>query len=420
MNTNAHTPFGVSDYVCWLLYLAAVLVLGWYFSRREHSIHDYFLGGQRVRWWAAGLSIFGTQLSSITFMAIPAKVYATDWSYILVQATIILLAPVTIVVFLPFFRRTGIRTAYEYLGLRFNRAVRVLGSLVFCLIQFGRMAIVLFLPAMALSAVTGVSIVACILLMGLLGTVYTVQGGIEAVIWTDVLQVSILMGGALFCAGYLCFHTPGGLAGIVQGGWTAGKFHVFTWDWHITAGGAGVLLIGAFFSNLVPYSSDQTVVQRYLTTRSETQARAAIWTNALLIIPASLIFFFIGTALYMFYQANPAHLSASMKTDVILPWFIATELPAGAAGLVLAALFAAAMSSMDSSMNSMSAVLVMDLLDKNKPSYSEKRRLRLARWLTAVLGCAGTACALCLAFLPSSSQLSSYFLLFGNMRPFKH
>jgi Na+/proline symporter len=279
------------DYLCWVLYLAVLLAAGFYFSRREKSTRDFFLGGQRVRWWAAGISIFGTQLSAITFMAIPAKVYATDWSYILVQATIILVAPVIIFCFLPFFRRTGVNTAYEYLGLRFSPALRVIGSAVFCMMQFGRMAIVLFLPAMALAAVTGFNVILCILLMGFLCTVYTELGGIEAVIWTDVLQVGVLLGGALLCAGIICLHVGGGLPAIVSGAWSAGKFRAFHWSWDVASTGVWVVVIGAFFSNLVPYSSDQTVVQRYLTTKSEKQAGAAIWTNAVLVAPGLADFF---------------------------------------------------------------------------------------------------------------------------------
>jgi SSS family transporter len=386
--------------------------MGIFFSRREKGTHDFFLGGQRVKWWAAGISIFGTQLSAITFMAIPAKVYATDWTYILAQFSIILVAPVIITYFLPFFRRLNITSAYEFLGNRFGPHLRILGAVVFCLIQLGRMAIVLYLPAMALTAVTGINITLCILLMGVFCTFYTVLGGIEAVIWTDVVQVFILMGGALLCVAVISTQIEGGLASIFQIGWDEGKFRVFHWSWDMTTAALWVVLIGSFFSNLVPYSADQTVVQRYLTTPTEKQARRAIWTNAALTVPASLLFFFLGTALYVFYQHNPQALNSALKTDVVLPWFIASQLPAGFAGLVLAALFAAAMSSLDSSLNSMSAVLVTDLYHRIFKKRSDND-LRLARGLTIILGIIGTSCALVLAHLNIQSLWDLFLALTG-------
>ncbi len=193
----AQRAFGVINTVVLCLYLLALVAMGAYFSRREKSTDDFFVGGRRVPWWAAGLSIFGTQLSSIAFMAIPAKVYDTDWTYFLGVICIALIQPVIIYFYLPFFRRLNVTSAYEYLEKRFNLAVRLFGSASFILFQAGRMTIVLFLPALALSAVTGFDIRISIIAMGLLATVYTAMGGMEAVVWTDVLQVIVLIGGGL-------------------------------------------------------------------------------------------------------------------------------------------------------------------------------------------------------------------------------
>ena len=179
----ASSSFTTLDYTLLGIYLAALVVMGIYFSRREKSTEDYFLAGRRIPWWAAGVSLFGTQLSAITFMAVPAKVYATDWTYLVNTLAIVLVAPLVIYLYLPFYRRLNLTTAYEYLERRFNGLTRMLASAAFILFQLGRMAIVLYLPAMALSTVTGVNVYICILVMGVLSTIYTVLGGIEAVVW---------------------------------------------------------------------------------------------------------------------------------------------------------------------------------------------------------------------------------------------
>ena len=405
--------FSWVDYTTWGIYLAVILCIGFYFSKREKGTDDFFLAGRRVPWWAAGISIFGTQLSAITFMAIPAKVYATDWVYILAQAAIILVAPIIVFLYLPFFRRLNITTAYEYLEKRFNVALRLLGGIAFCLMQLGRMGIVLFLPAIALATVTDFNVYTCILVMGIFCTIYTVLGGIEAVIWTDVLQVVVLMGGALLCIVVIVLKVEGGLTGIVSLGRQADKFRAVNLTWDYTTTAVWVVVIGNIFSNLVPYSADQTVIQRYLTTPTEKQAGRAIWTNAALTVPAALIFFFLGTALYAFYKSRPQNLNPGLDTDAILPWFVVRELPIGIAGIVLAAIFAAAMSSLDSSMNSMATVLVTDFYYRFKPNSSDRTRLLLARIITVVLGIFGTGGALLMATYPIKSLWDVFLALLG-------
>jgi SSS family solute:Na+ symporter len=393
---NVNASFSRLNYLTLGLYLAFMLCIGFYFSRREKSTDDFFLGGRRVYWWAAGISIFGTQLSAITFMSIPAKAYDTDWTYILIHVSIVLVAPVVAFFYLPFFRRLNLTTAYQYLEKRFNVAVRMFGAIAFSLMQLGRMGIVLFLPAIALSTVTGLNIYICILIMGLFCTIYTTLGGIEAVIWTDVFQVVILLGGAIAAVVVIALRVDGGLPEIIDIGRQAEKFNIinWTWDWRTTA--VWVVLVGNLFSNLVPYSADQTVIQRYLTTSTEKQARRAIWTNAAMTLPAGVIFFFLGTALYVFYRTFPQNLDPNLKTDAILPWFIVNELPTGLAGVVVAAIFAATMSSLDSSMNSIATVFVTDFYRRLRPDSADRFRLLLARIITVVLGVFATGCALLL------------------------
>jgi len=379
------------------LYLLALVAMGVYFSRREKSTADFFVGGKRVPWWAAGISIFGTQLSSISFMAIPAKVYDTDWAYFTATCCIVAVQPIVVFFYLPFFRRLNLTSAYEYLEKRFNVAARMFGSASFILFQAGRMTIVLFLPALALAAVTGMNIYTCIIAMGLLATLYTALGGIEAVVWTDVLQVVVLVGGALVSLAIIMVNVDGGLGTIIETGRADGKFDWIHLGWDYAAPVFWVIAVGSLFQNMVSYSADQAVIQRYLTTRDEKAAARAIWTNAAMVIPVSCIWFALGTALYVFYKTHPAMLNPALKTDQTFPLFIAQQLPAGVVGLVIAGLFAASMSTLDSSLNSISTAIVTDFYRRFKPAADDHRCLNLARTLTVILGLVATGTALWMA-----------------------
>jgi len=399
------------DYGALTVYLGALLLMGFYFARRGRSTEDFFLAGRRIPWWAAGLSIFGTQLSAITFMAIPAKTYATNWHYFMATMGIVAIAPLIIVFFLPFYRRLNVTSAYEYLERRFNVVVRLFGSAAFVLMQVGRMGVVLFLPAMALSAVTGFDVKLCILLMGVIATLYTVLGGIEAVIWTDVLQVFVLGGGAVAALAVALVHS-GGAGEALAVAQANDKLDVFLLSWDYRVPALWVIVVG-YLGLLTPYAADQAVVQRYLTTRDETRAAKAIWTNALLAIPATLIFFSLGTALYVFYKNSPGLLGPTHGTDAILPWFVALQLPAGVSGLVIAGLFAASMSSLDSSMNSAATVLTTDFLKRFRPGVSDRAWLHAARGLTLGLGVIGTGTALLMASSDVKSLWDQWIAIVG-------
>ncbi|HEU0139250.1 MAG TPA: sodium/solute symporter, partial [Bryobacteraceae bacterium] len=408
---ESRQSFGILDYMVLALYLAGIVLMGVYLSRRNRNTGDFFLGGRRVPWWAAGLSIYGTQLSSITFMSIPAKAYATDWTYALVNLCVLLVAPVIVFFYMPFFHRLRVTTAYEYLEKRFNRAVRLLSSALFLAFQLGRVAVVMFLPAIALATVSDTNLYACILAMGGMAIVYTVLGGMQAVIWTDVVQSFVLLGGALLSL-YLAVSAAGSdLAGLFSIANDAGKFHIFDWRWDWTIATVWVILIGNGASVLATYTTDQTVVQKYLTTADERKSASSIWTNALLTIPSTLIFFGMGTALFVYYRAHPAELNPHLPTDAILPWFMVQALPAGIAGLVLAGLFAAAQSTLSSSMHSMATVVMVDFYRPFYPETNERRELHLARLLTLLLGVLGTGLALLLATIDIRSLWDVFLTL---------
>ncbi|MEW6307047.1 MAG: sodium/solute symporter [Verrucomicrobiota bacterium] len=401
------------DYVVLGVYLLSMVIIGWYCSKRESTTDDFFLAGKRIPWWAAGLSILGTQLSAITFMAAPAKSYATDLIYMLGGISIVLVAPIVIRYFLPFFRQLNITTAYEYLEKRFNLPVRLLASFQFCVFQIGRMGVVLFLPSIALSAVTGMDVATCILLMGVLTTIYTVMGGIEAVIWTDVVQVVVLMGGALLCLGMVLFGVEGGPAEVWRIAAADHKLRWVDWTFDPTTTAVWVMIFGQVFHNFMPYGADQAVIQRYLTTPDEKQAARAIWVNAWATIPVTIIFNVMGIALYAFYKTHPDLLEPSLKTDAILPWFIAREVPPGLTGLFIAAIFAAAMSTLDSSMNSVATAVTTDFLKRFRPQTPDRACLNFARWLTVLLGAFATITAILMAKFGNSSLLDLFLNILG-------
>lgn len=411
--TQRAGTFGGLDWGVVALYFLMVLGISAYVARKmSASTDDFFLGGQNIPWWAAGLSIFGSKLSALTFIAIPAKSFATDWVYILANVCIVLVAPVVAYFFLPYFRKIKITSVYEYLERRFNLRVKLLGSLTFVLFQVGRLGIVTYLPALVLSTVTGLDLLACIVLVSAVTVAYTISGGIEAVVWTEVAQVVVLLGGALASLLFIA-NAVGGFGPMVGEAADAGKFHLLNRGWAITEPVLWVVLVGNFLSQLSTYTADQVVVQRYLTTATEAEARRSIWTNALLVIPASLIFFLVGTALWVFFRHQPEALNPLSRTDDVFPWYISTQLPAGLRGLVIAGLFAATMSTISSSMNSISTVITTDFYRQFRPRSSDKQRFNFARLATLGLGVAGIAIAIGLVYLRNPSIWDQYLKLTG-------
>ena len=401
--------FGLANSMVLGVYLALLVAMGIYFARRASTVQDFFLAGGRMPWWAAGLSIFATMLSAITYLSIPATAYASDWTRFLLNMGIPLIAPIVIFFFLPFYRKLRVISAYEYLENRFDVSLRLLGSASFILFQLGRMGIVVLLPALALSAVTGLNLFLCIALMGLLSTLYTVLGGMEAVIWTDVVQVVVLVGGALAALGIIVADLPGGVGQIIAEAAEHDKWNLINPGWDLHSDSLFVILLGMVFVNLLPYTTDQAVVQRYMTTPTEQSARSAIWTGALFAVPASILFFFLGTALFVFYQNFPDQLTTLEKPDQLLPWFIVREMPAGLGGLVIAGVFAAAMSSLDSSIHSITTAVTTDFFKRFRPDREEKQWLSLARRIVLILGILGTASAMLISTL-DLQELWSLFL----------
>jgi len=388
--------FGMINYVVLISYLLAMVGVGFYFANQNKNTDDYFRGGMQIPWWAAGCSIFATMLSSLTFTGIPSKAFAQDWVYAVGNLMIPVVAIIAIWVALPFYRRLNVTSAYEYLELRFSPLVRRFGSISFTLFHIFRMAVVMSLTGFAIAVATPLTPTQSVLLIGLLSIVYCTLGGIEAVIWTDTIQTFVLLGGALFALIILITGTDGAWSGMMTTAMEADKFRMSHFHWDITSAQVAlwVVVAGAIGQNLSSYTADQAVVQRYMTTASQSLAARSIAINAVMTIPATVLFFGIGTALYAFYRSHPDQLDPTITTDQIFPYFIASQVPAGVAGLIVAGIFAAAQSTVSTSMNSTATTIVTDLARPLGWCKSERGYLVAARWATLWIGALGTGLGL--------------------------
>ena len=319
---SAQHDFGVINYTVLFLYLFSMVAVGVYFTRKNQNTDDYFRGGKHIPWWAAGLSIFATMLSSLTFTGIPSKAFAQDWVYAVANLMIPVTAIVAVYVAMPFFRHIDATSAYEYLEKRFSRTVRLFGSASFICFHIFRMAIVMSLTGLALAVATPLTPMQSVLLMGVLSIAYCTLGGIEAVIWTDTIQTFVLLGGAILALALLINGVDGGVHGFMTVAHDANKFAFANLHWDVASNQIAlwVIILGAFGQNLSSYTADQAVVQRYMTTATKELAAKSIWTNAILSVPATFLFFAIGTALFAFYQTHPEKLDPTITTDQIFPF----------------------------------------------------------------------------------------------------
>ncbi len=383
------------DHLVLFVYLALVVGIGSSFVRNQKDTEEYFLAGRRMPWVAVGISIFATLFSAISLLGSPGWVYDHNLTLGLTLLTIPLVTPVVILVFLPFYHRLKVFTAYQYLELRFSPAVRSAASALFLLQRGAYLAVVIYAPSLVLSTVTGLSLSWTILLVGGLATLYTLLGGMRAVIWTDVIQAIVLFGGLVLVVAVMSARIEGGLSEIVTSGIETGRFAVdFSFgDW--TTIFLGLVLLNGIFVNLAQYGADQIVLQRYLTTSSIRAGRNSMILNAILVLPAGSLLFLIGGGLYVFYLKHPDRLAAGTGGDAVLPYFVVHELPAGFSGVFIAAMFAAAMSSIDSSINSLSTATMKDFYERYlRPQADEKTYLRFSRIFTILWGGLATFMAL--------------------------
>lgn len=391
-----------------LLYLAGMLWIGRLYARRERNTDDYFLGGRRIPWWAAGLSIYATGVSAISVVAIPAKTFQEDWLNLWFAILPVFGILLVAFAFVPLLRELNLTSLMTYYERRFNRGVRVYGTVMSVLAQVaGRMSVVMLIPATALSQVTRLDIVTCILLMGVIATIYTVMGGIGAVIWSDVVQVAVIFGGTLVCIGLLLTQIDGGWAEVVRVGTADRKFRFA--DLRLTLASPTVWVFLIWGVKDVFTRIGQESMQRTFATANANEARKAFIGYGLVSLPGQLCFFLVGTLLYVFYQQRPGSLPADLDPNAIFPLFISQQVPAGLAGLLLAGIFAAAMSTLDSAMNSVATMVTRDRVDFTGKPATETDRLRFARVITILTGLLGTLGALLLYTLQPEKSLWDTF-----------
>jgi len=375
--------FGAIDYIVLGVYLLAMVGIGVYFQRRVTSARSFMVANEKVHHWLVGLSLLGTYLSAVTMMGLPFLAFGKDdWLWAIQLPVLIVTALIITQFVLPRYRDAGVLSVYEFLEKRIHVSSRLMAAFCFVVLGVGRMGLGLYLPAKAFAVVTGTPVLACILVMGIVVTLYTVIGGIEAVIWTDAIQVIVFAGAALVSIGMaLAWVGPDFLPIAMENH----KFRI--WE-----GGADLakltslwLILQTLFETVRIYSTQQDMTQRYVTAGSTAEANRSVWISILGYIPLGILFYLLGTVLFVYYQQHP---DPNMpNNDTLYPYFVTTRLPAGIAGLVLAGIFSAAMSTIASLMNSVTTVCIEDFWKRAWGKVlPEESGLRAVRLLTLFWG----------------------------------
>ena len=436
------------DLVVLLVYMSGVFGLGCWFLRKSRHPTAFMAASRSLPGWAVGFSILGTYVSSIGFLGNTGKAYGANWNAWAFGLSLPIAGWIAVKWFIPLYRSSQDISAYAHLEKRFGPWARTYALVCFLLAQLARIGTILYLVALALAPLTGWSITHIILITGMLVTLYTLIGGIEAVIWTDVIQSMVLIAGAFFCAFIIIRSMPGGLTNLMEIANKNEKFSLGSFAFHPaslqwTNPTFWMVLLYGIFINLQNFGIDQGFVQRYVAAKSDRDARFSLWLATFLFPTLSAVFFFIGTGLFSLYEANPKHLEElrsqvaitqlqqngkeitpttisetanSLKPadvgDKVLPHFIVTQLPVGLAGLLIAAIFAAAMSSMDTSLNSSATLYLCDIHQRYlNPAATDRQSMRVLYAATVIMGVAGTFAAL--AMINVRSALDAWWKLQG-------
>jgi SSS family solute:Na+ symporter len=384
------------DLVVIVAYMAGVTAFGWYFGRKQKDIRDYFLSDREVPWWALAGSIVATETSTVTFISVPAFAFAANvrgeggnFTFMQLVVGYMIGRLIIVALFIPLYFKGELFTVYQVLDKRFGGQVKRTAASLFLITRSLADGIRLFATALVLVALTGWSYPKSILIIGVVTIVYTYLGGMSAVIWTDVIQLVIYIAGALVAAAILLTRIPGGWGEVVAVGNEFHKFQLFDFTFAIARSytfWAGV--IGGAFLTTATHGTDQLMVQRYLCSKNARQATGALLASGAIVFAQFVLFLLIGVMLFVFYRDFPIlPPDVASRADRIFPHFIVTQLPHGVVGLVIAAIFAAAMSTLSSSLNSSAATALTDfyrpLLARNR---SDRHYLRVSRGLTAMWG----------------------------------
>lgn len=388
------------DWVVIVVYMALMVGIGLYFYLREKrsSTSDFFVGGRSIPFWAAGVSLYATNTSSISFIAIPAKAFETNWQYLTNNLVAVLGLVFVALKIVPLLRRLDLMSVFSYLETRFHPSIRMLASALCIVMQIGsRMSVILFLPAMAISTITGIDVVWSIVMMGAFTIVYTTLGGMKAVIWTDFVQVFVMFGGALFAIGFIIYQIKGGVPQFLSTAMAQDKMHLLDFSFDLTQATVWGFIFLVVFDVVLTFPKDQVLMQRVLSTKSDKEAGRSIWTFAAIMIPGGFVFYMIGTALYVYYQAHPDRMNPLLPIDATFPLFIAAELPMGVTGLIIAGILAAAMSTLSSIINSVSTLASVDFYEKLAKNPTPSKSVLFAEVTGVLVGLVGIAVALLLS-----------------------
>lgn len=381
---------GWIDYGIFTVYLLITVAIGLYFSKGQRDIKEYLMAGKSMKSLVVAITVMVSVFSGISFLGFPAEVYTHGMGYSLLAFTSFITTPIVNSLFMPFFHRVKLFSAYQYLEARFTGKLRTLIAVIFLSRTLLWLSLVIYAPALALEHVTGFPLWVLVLAMGIFTTFYTTLGGMKAVIWGDVLQFIVLMGGLIAILVVAVLGTKGGWAGIWETGLRTGHISFdFSLNPAVRVTVWGIIL-GGSVHNLVLLATDQTSIQRYMTAKDINTAKKSMWIKAYVWVPCAFLFYLTGLVIYAFYQGagyDPVSSGVVMKADQILPYFVVHEMPPGFAGLIIAGIAAASMSSISSGVNSMTTVSLVDLVQPYARHEPDERQLmRYARTLTVVYG----------------------------------
>lgn len=385
-----------ADYLVIIAYFGLLAGIGFYFSKQESS-EEFSLGNRNVKWWAAGISMFATGASAISFMAIPALAFATNLVWTLPLIAFIPAYFINAYLIFPLLRRMEITSTYEYLERRFNKPLRLIASAQCIVIQtFGRTSVVLVLPAIAISAVTGMDVFLSVLLMGVLTTIYTSVGGFESVIWTEVFQGILKLIAPIVMIVFAILSLPGGMSEFWQTSVTLHKTDSALLTWDVAVPALWILLLGTMLTSTIGTAGDQPIIQRVFSTPLNAVRRLTM-TSIVCSIVIGVIVNVLGLAIFAYFRAHPEQFAPTATNDQIVPLFVTQAMPAGFAGVIIAAIFASAMATVASAMNSVATIYAADFYPLLRPRATDAQRLRTLKITSYVVGAVGTAMALLLA-----------------------
>lgn len=395
------------DVVVLAVYVLAIVGLGVHLGRRGQSTERFTVADRSLPGWLVGFSIIGTLASSISFLAYPGASFSGDWNAAVFGLTLPPAAWLTVRYFIPYYRASREVSAYSHLERRFGPWARNYGAVLYVLYQLGRMASITYLMALPLHHLLGWPVPAIIVVMGVLVVAYTLIGGIEAVIWTDLIQTVVLIGGALVAVGVLLAGVPGGAGAVFEVAWREGKLSLGSLGPSLSESTLWVVVAFGLMENVRNFGIDQTFIQRYATASSDREAARSVWLCALGFFPLTSLLLFVGTALFVYYAARPellpARLHALDMADHVFPYFIVDALPVGLSGLLIAAIFAAGMSTIDSGLNSVATLTLTDFYRRYvRPAAGERESLWVLRAGTVGWGLVAVAASLAIIGVESA------------------